>query len=176
MLNELIRMLPPPSRKPRNSDAWVRYEAESGQIFPSDFKAFISAYGSGVIDDFIYVLDPFSPNPNLNFEKAESFQSAYLVMKQLFPEDYPRPAYPETGSFLPWAVTDNGDSFIWLVDGDPAGWKVALHSKDQGDEEIYMLGCVDFLAGLLRGEVSSAILPSELLTHGKTAHEFLPLE
>lgn len=161
MINKLIDILPPPSPRAFDKAAWVNFETDKGLRLPNDFKEFISIYGCGAVDDFVWVLDPFSQNPNLNFEKSKYFLGAYAVMRQEFLLDYPRPNYPAEGSFLPWAVTDNGETFVWLVEGQPDSWRVAIHSSDQGDEEVYSCGCVAFLLKLLSRDISSKILPSQ---------------
>ncbi|MBX8516834.1 SMI1/KNR4 family protein [Pseudomonas cichorii] len=171
-MNELINILPPPSRYGFDSDAWVKFEAEEKLRVPQDFKELISIYGGGQIDGFLWILNPFSVNRNLSFEKSKYFQEAYASMQQEFPSDYFRPAYPEQGSFLPWAVTDNGETFVWLVDGEPDSWKVAIHSSDQGEEESYSCGCVEFILNILRRDISSRILPSQFPPANLGKHVF----
>jgi hypothetical protein len=172
MIDKLIGVLSPPSQRTFDNAAWVTFESEGGVRLPNDFKELVSIYGCGAIDDFVWLLDPFSKNPNLNFEKSKYFREAYAVMRKEFITDYPRPDYPANGSFFPWAVTDNGETFVWLVDGDPDSWKVAVHSSDQGEEEIYNFGCVEFLLKLLERGVSSKILPSQFPPVDLSKHTF----
>lgn len=40
-----------------------------GMILPLDYKKFINKYGTGSINDFIWILNPFSENENLNLIK-----------------------------------------------------------------------------------------------------------
>jgi hypothetical protein len=163
MIYKLISVLSPPSRQPLESSVWTEFESRNKLKLPNDFKELMSTYGCGAISDFLWLLDPFAKNPNLNFEKSEYFIDAYTVMKQEFISDYPRPKYPARGSFFPWAVTDNGETLVWLIDGEPDSWAVAIHSSDQSEEEIYNYGCVEFLFKLFSNEVSSKILPSQFL-------------
>ena len=172
MINKLISLLPPPSPRAFNKAAWANLETEENLRLPNDFKEFISIYGCGAIDDFVWVLDPFSENSDLNYEKSKCFVGAYAVMRQEFLSDYPRPDYPAEGSFLPWAVTDNGETFVWLVDGEPDSWKVAIHSSDQGEEEIYNCGCVEFLLRLLGRDISSKVLPGQFPSADLDKHFF----
>ncbi|QDD88202.1 SMI1/KNR4 family protein [Pseudomonas oryzihabitans] len=177
MITDLFSILPP-TREQRFFDdmTWSHFESAWQVSLPKDFKGFISVYGGGVIDDFVWILSPFSKNSNLNFEKSRYFREAYLVMQQDFPLDYPRPNYPLPGSFLPWAVTDNGETFFWVVSGEADSWKVGIHSVDQGEEEIYNLGCVEFLLGLLRGDFLSKILPRQFPPVGIEKHIFTAVE
>lgn len=161
MMDKLIALLSPPASRNFVGAAWKGLESKKGQRFPNDFKQLISIYGCGTIDGFILLLDPFSKNPNLNFEKSKYFLEAYAAMKRDFPMDYPRPGYPAKGSFFPWAVTDNGETFVWLVEGEPDSWKVAIHSSDQEKEEVHSFGCVELIWKLLSREVFSKNLPSQ---------------
>lgn len=63
--------------------------------FPDDYKEFISTYGTGSIDNFLWILNPFSKNININFfDDMKHFQWAYRELKSEFPENYPRPPFP----------------------------------------------------------------------------------
>ncbi|WP_439214229.1 SMI1/KNR4 family protein [Duffyella gerundensis] len=176
MINKLISLLSPPSQRIFDNAAWAIFESKLSLRLPNDFKKFISIYGCGAIDDFVWVLNPFSKNPNLNFEKSKYFINAYAVMRQDFLSDYPRPDYPAEGSFLPWAVTDNGETFVWVVDGEPDSWKVAIHSSDQGEEEVYNFGCVEFILKLVNREISSKILPSQFPPVDTDKHFFTAVD
>ena len=93
---------------------------------PTVYKEFVSTYGTGYIGNFLWVMNPFSANPNINLEKILYFRSAYQTLRQAHPMYYPR----EFGTFLPWAATDNGDSIVWLLDGNsPDDWQVVLASS-----------------------------------------------
>lgn len=162
LLENLKRIIPPPETPVfGGSINWVVIESKYNIFVPNDFKDLISVYGSGAIDGFVWLLNPASTNCHLNFDKSSYFLSSYRVMKEEFPDDYPRPPYPERDSFFPWAVTDNGETFVWIVSGTPIEWKVGIHSVDQSIEEIYSMGTVEFLISLLRKEVKSRILPSQ---------------
>ncbi len=75
-----------------------------------------------------------------------------------FPELKRRPTYPKGNSFFPWAITDNGDSFFWVIDGLSDEWVVGIHSPDQTEEEIYNLNMSTFLFKLLNKDIKSEIL------------------
>lgn len=57
--------------------------------------------------------------------------------------------------------------------GAADSWKVAIHSSDQREEEIYSLGCVEFLLKLLVGKISSKILPAQFPPTGLSVHAFM---
>jgi hypothetical protein len=176
MINKLTSILSPPTRRTFDTSVWATFESKKNLRLPNDFKELISIYGCGAINDFLWLLDPFSKNQDLNFEKSRYFIDAYAVMKEDFASDYPRPKYPARESFFPWAVTDNGETFVWLIDGEPNSWTVAIHSSDQSEEEIYNYGCVEFLFRLLSNEISSKILPSQFPPADLTMRIFMTAE
>jgi len=58
-LHELIRVLPPPTH-PHDTGSlaeWAAVESRLGIVFPSDYKDYIRAYGSGAVDTFV-ILNP----------------------------------------------------------------------------------------------------------------------
>ncbi|GAB7532015.1 hypothetical protein PS3A_44300 [Pseudomonas sp. 3A(2025)] len=170
VLANLTQILSPPSVTSHKD--WSGFEVKENLYLPADYKEFISVYGGGVIDDFLWVLSPFANNRNLSFEKSKYFQESYLEVKKELPADYPRPKYPSQGSFIPWAVTDNGETLVWIVEGKPESWGVAVHSSDQGCEEVYNIGCVEFILKILRREISSSILPVQFPPEGQALHVF----
>lgn len=44
---------------------WQAVESRFGIDLPQEFKDIVSEFGSGCIDDFIWLLNPFSENDNL---------------------------------------------------------------------------------------------------------------
>ena len=176
MMDQLVNLLSPPAQRNFDNAALAVFESDWGMQLPSDFKSLVSVYGSGSIDGFVWLLDPLSKNANLNFAKSKYFIGAYIFMQQEFSSDYPRPAYPAKGSFFPWAVTDNGETFVWLIGEEPESWRVAIHSSDQGEEEIYDFGCVEFIVKLLKGELLSRILPFQFPEAGLDVHVFTAIE
>ncbi|NKD55997.1 MULTISPECIES: SMI1/KNR4 family protein [unclassified Haematospirillum] len=169
-IEQITELLPVPEKTTESAVSdWYSISAALQCEFPSDYKLFISTYGTGVIGGFLWILNPFSSNSNLNLEKALYFRHAYQQMKEKFPTDYAR----EVDTFLPWGVTDNGDSLVWLIEGEnPNIWQVAIFSSDQANEEKSGLTMSDFLVALLEKKVRSSILPLQFLEAEKL---FVPL-
>lgn len=174
MLSKLERLLLPPASSAYTSPDWVKVESEYSIQLPADYKAFVERYGGGSIDDFLWVIDPFSRSPHMNFDKSEYFRESYALMKVDFPQDYPRPPYPTHGSFWPWAFTENGDTLVWVVDDEPDSWPVALHSADQGEEVVFSCGCIEVLCKLLGREIHSRILPDDFPSSEASLYSFAP--
>ena len=176
MLTELIKLLPPPAVNAYKQPDWVKVESNHDIHFPADYKELVERYGGGSIDNFLWIIDPFSCSRHLNLDKSEYFRESYAVMQADFPSDYPRPAYPAQGSLWPWAFTENGDTLVWIVDGEPDAWLVALHSVDQGEEVVFPCGCIEVLCKLLGREIRSSILPDDFPNSGGAPYRFEPFQ
>lgn len=164
IIDLLMKILPHQcSSSSYSTQEWTAVESRFCISLPQEFKDIVSEFGSGCVDDFIWLLNPFSENDNLNFNAAEYFIDAYKQLAADFPEYYQRASYPENGSFFPWAVTDNGETFVWIIDKNrnPDEWAIAILSNDQGEEELYELSTIEFLTALLDKKIVSSILPEQ---------------
>lgn len=163
-----VRLPRPSAPKEAGQLDWDAVERDFGVKFPTGYKKFVSTYGTGSIGGFLWIFNPNSVNRSLNSEAIRYFQSSYEELKQDFPSDYARPAFPSVGSFLPWAVTDNGDTLVWIIDNGPEDkWCVGIMGSDQVQEEISELDFVEFAVHLLDHKIDSAILPQQFLKMDK---------
>jgi hypothetical protein len=160
-ISHIKTMLPVPEITFENTFGDWRYLfQEYGTPFPDAYVEFVSSYGTGSIGDFLWVLNPFSKNSNLNSNQIKYLQDAYQTLKEDFPEYYPR----NREDFIPWAVTDNGDSLIWLITpNNPNEWKVSIQAGDPTQEEATNLTTLEFLEALVNNELNSSILPIDFL-------------
>ena len=175
MLEQLRRLLPPPAEplEAAPPDGWAEVEAALGTGLPGDFKAFTELYGSGKVDDFLYLFNPFAEGQdgNLLFEK-DRVLAAYAETRASFPERLPLPPFPEPGGVLPLGRTDNGDELYWVTEGAPDDWSVALLESRAARQEVHPLSATGFLTALAAGELRTAILPDEVVH--RPAHQFTP--
>lgn len=132
---------------------------------PDDYKAFLASYGTGVVDDFLWVFNPASKNTHLNLNaQIELILSALSQSERAFPEVFSMPRFPAANGFLPVAGTDNGDSLFWVVDGPkPNNWTIAVMGPRSPKVFSHNSGFVAFLRGLIRGDVHCDIFPSDFL-------------
>jgi len=143
-----------------NSSEWSEVEGKLGTVLPTDYKEFISLYGSGIIGNFITIYSPFTENENMNlFIQQKLNKDAYLTLKVSYPEDFPYDVYPTNGGILPWGRTDNGDTLNWVVNthGD---WAI-LVDGGSGDYFEYNGSMTGFLHAVLSGRVVCSIFPSD---------------
>ena len=176
MLERLRELLPPPADpvEPGRRDGWAVVEGALGTGLPSDFKAFTELYGSGKVDDFLYLFNPFAAGQdgNLLVEKDRILEG-YRQTRARFPERLPLPPFPDPGGVLPLGRTDNGDELYWVTQGDPDGWPVALLESRAARQEVHPMPVTEFLATLAANQLTSRILPGALL--GRPNHQFAPL-
>ena len=69
-----------------NETGWKQLQLNMNIVFPTDYKEYIKLYGTGCIDDFLWVLNPFCMNENINFiQKGESIIDAYKTLRKSHP-------------------------------------------------------------------------------------------
>jgi len=159
-LAELMPLPPQPLEVPSWKD-WRRYEHELTKL-PGDYKEFIRRYGTGVIDDFLWVFNPAADNPYLNLiSQAQSILPALEETSRKFPDLFSVPTFPEVSGFLPFASTDNGDNVFWVADGKPDQWTIAVMGPRSPDCFYHGVGIVDFLVSMIRGDTRCRIFPAD---------------
>ena len=176
MLERLRRLLPPPAHpvEAGRPDGWAEVEAALGTGLPSDFKAFTELYGSGTIDDFLYLFNPFTQGQDGNLlVERDRVLAGYRQTRAGFPDRLPWPPFPEPGGVLPLGRTDNGDELYWVTQGQPDGWPVALLEARAAVQEVHPMPVTGFLAALAANQLTSRVLPDDLL--GRPSHQFIPL-
>lgn len=143
---------------------WKEAEKELGSKFPSDYKEFISTYGTGGVCGFLWIYSPFSSNENLNFFMGSKEDNhAYFTSKQKFPDDFPQSLFPEEGGLLPWGVTDNGDVLNWITSDNPEKWSVLVYDGRSGDAFEYKNSLTEFLYDVLSENITCPLFPDDLL-------------
>ena len=176
MLERLQELLPPPAEPVElgRPDGWAEVEAALGTELPGDFKAFTEPYGSGTVDDFLYLFNPFAAGQdgNLLAEKDRVLEG-YRQTRARFPERLPLPPFPDPGGVLPLGRTDNGDELYWVTQGDPDGWPVALLEARTALQELHAMPVTGLLAALAANQLPSRILPKAVLS--RPSHQFIPL-
>jgi hypothetical protein len=120
-LNVIIKRLGPSVEILRDSDI-ATVETEQRITFPNDFKAFVQDFGSGVIDDFIYIWNPFSAVQGLNWETE---------MRRTLDAFREWRLYPSAGGLLPCGHTGNSDVILWDTHhNNPDDWTIAVYGGE----------------------------------------------
>lgn len=145
-LGEVLRAPTTPSY-PASPDDIARTEASLGIFFPQGYRLFVSEYGSGRIDDFIWVLTPSTKCNDLRIDKRGITE---CTATKAFIEEWsiktPAPLYPDGVGVLPWAISDNAD-LLFLRPGTEA-W-VGVFPRQSNAWQVFECDVPGFLLGLL---------------------------
>ena len=143
-------------------NAWEEIEKKIGIIFPEDYKRFIDFHGEGGINDFLWILSPFSENENLNStEKFKVMKDAYISMQSEFPEQFSIDFYNGKTGLFPWGITDNGDELFWNYKGDIV--EIIVYESRYANNMSYIMSMEEFLCGLLSKEIVCPIFPDDFI-------------
>ncbi|MEU0485851.1 hypothetical protein ABZ260_42625 [Streptosporangium sp. NPDC006013] len=177
---DLVAIIGPPNKSASAVD-WTAIEAETGLVFPSDYKVWTAQYADLRLNDFLYV-----SRPDLGGLER---QCAIHRMSQLRPlieewgtinlvddegretEVSPFPLYPELGGVYPWGSTDNGDYLLWLTGPDPEKWTIVI--TDGWMWWHYPGSLMDFLVGIMSRKVLCPLFPDDF-PDGTDIEEYTP--
>ncbi|MER5427016.1 SMI1/KNR4 family protein [Streptosporangium roseum] len=157
-IDELVRLVPPPTAPVDARGDWSEVEAALGLELPADFKSLVERYGRGQFVDLITPLTPFGAH-DLLIQRAQQLLGRERAFREKYPDECPYPFYPEPGGLLEWAGTDNGDSLCWLTEGEPDSWRVVVWNPRSVAYDAHDIGAVEFLHGWLSGRITTPILP-----------------
>jgi len=148
------------------ANAWDIIESQLGSPLPKDYKDFVNAFGTGSINGFIVVLNPFSSNKFANLlERGQLELEAYATLKTEFPQYYTHDVYPASDGLLPFAITDNGDVFYWQTLRAPEYWRVIAYEARGPEYYIFNGPMTDFISALLTQSIECRFLPRNLTHH-----------
>jgi hypothetical protein len=142
-----------------NSDVrWRAAEESLGLKLPGSYKSLIDAFGGSSWGDFLHVLSPFDEHLNLQHIGKEILDADRETRRQ-FPWLYPLPLFPETGGLLPWAFTDNGDTFYFITSAAPDEWPTLVKGPRAPEFEVSFLPPALLVHQFAAGTFQSTILP-----------------
>ncbi|MFE7934119.1 SMI1/KNR4 family protein [Streptomyces sp. NPDC057456] len=139
-LEELRTLLGDPTdRRPAPApapDHWTEVERHVGSALPGDFKAFLDAYGSGVVSGELVIFHPRGSKPLL--ERMRRTHQTFTERRDLAlsrgdSEHVPYPFHPEPGGLVSWGYDHSGDEHFFLpCDPDPGQWKIVTMAHEEG--------------------------------------------
>ncbi|MBN8781338.1 SMI1/KNR4 family protein [Thiobacillus sp.] len=162
-IEKLEKILEPPIAPVDSpvADGWSDAERKLGKL-PDDYKRFIELYGTGSIDGFVWIFNPFTSNKNLNLlDQIQIKISALSDLSETFGEALPFPLFPKPNGLLPFGVTDNGDVLFWQVANNPDDWKVIINAAREPKWKKYDVDMTDLLAGLLSRQIICEVFPGD---------------
>ena len=145
VLRELTALLlPPPLPVATGSrHAWGALESRLGIRLPSDYKWFISTYGAGRLEEFVWILSPFEPPAGHGTLEAElaahrAWHATGLVEG-------------EPDGLIPWALNEDRGTCFWETnEHDPDRWTVLQIIED--DIRRWPENMTTFLLKVLKGD------------------------
>lgn len=160
-IEDLIAKMPPPEAPLEARGAtWASVEDTIGTVLPGDYKAYIERYGSGRINGFVWIFNPFSSRQGINLVNQISVQlGALKTLAQDFGEQCPYPLFPENGGLLPLGMTDNGDVIHWLTKGKSSDWKIVVNEARGPRYEEFDGDLTSFLRKILTRDSQCSLLP-----------------
>ncbi|MET8685989.1 SMI1/KNR4 family protein [Streptomyces sp. NPDC004732] len=130
-LAAITALIPPPLAPRLGKGSWEALFERLGTRLPADFVALAEAYGAGNWSWWLDMPAPLDLDHRLGLAAStEEMLDGYRSLRESFPEDFPLPAWPEPGGFLPVASTIDGDQIGWCAEGDdPDRWRVAVNPR-----------------------------------------------
>ena len=121
-------LAPPAEPADTGGERWAHIELELGSKLPADYKEFIATYGTGGIDRFLYVLNPFTGSPfgRLTAQRVSERLYPLRAFRDVDGVGIPYGLYPEPAGLLPWGATSNNDNLCWHTQGDADEWSVVM--------------------------------------------------
>ena len=139
---------------------WNSIEEHLRVELPDDYKKFIHLFGTGSINTFLFILNPFSSNQYVNLlRRGQTEREAFLTSKAHFPKHYVDNVFPEPGGLLPFGVTDNGEVLYWRTVGRSKDWTVTVYESRGPKHFSYEGGMEAFLSCVLTGSIICTVLP-----------------
>jgi hypothetical protein len=159
-VDSLLRIMPPPQKPVEASGSWLHVEERLGVRLPDDFKGFIQSYGSGTINHFVSVLNPFSERAELDLlEQSKKQLDALRQLHDEFGERNPFNLFPSEGGLLPVAISDNGDVIHWITNGNSEFWTIVVNEARSPDYQCFPCNFTTFLTGILNKSIVCRAFP-----------------
>jgi len=151
-IGNLKRLMPPPAQ-PLNAgsmNAWSAFQKRIGLRFPEDYFIVVRTYGSGrFLAGEFRVNNPFEP------ADAASVEREFKTLrenKENSPAEFPFPVFPESGGLYPFGIDDNGNTFLWLTEGEPQEWPIVCLNPENYHETVN-LSLIEFLVQMATNQL-----------------------
>jgi SMI1-KNR4 cell-wall len=161
VFDRLVVIAPPPVDPVTSRGDWSVAEARAGVSLPADYRRLIGLYGCGIFGGEVWLCSPFAANPNIELvEDGRDLLNGDRDVRQLDPEDFPYPLFPEPGGLLPWGRTHGGDNLYWRTGPGPDEWTVVANGSRSADFAEFPGGVAAFLLAWIEGMWSPDVLPA----------------
>jgi hypothetical protein len=151
-----LSLLLPPVETPYLGDGtWERLFEALGTRLPTEYVALMDRYGAGCWSNWLRFFTPLrTGDRGFELRLADELDT-YRELHEDYPEDHPRPPWPEPGGFLPFANSIDGDQLGWLAEGDPDDWPLFVVPRHADPEPPLPGNLTDTLLEWLRGRLTA---------------------
>ena len=159
-LSELKAVLAAPAiplAVPTEED-WAKLAEELGVEIPTDYREFVSQYGAGYIDDFLWILLPAEILRSL----AETQDMEAALARRNGPSLYPGYSlHPHRPGLVPLGGTDNGNRIFWLTECPTPPWPIIVTAARDTRVDRFDVSFAQWLSALLRRELIVSVFPED---------------
>lgn len=142
---------------------WKEIERDMNYVFPEDYKNFINKYGEGAINDFFWIMSPFSEYENLNTKKRfYQMKDSYEYMKKENSTMFKYQFFDGNIGLFPWGITDNGDEIYWHIQGGIKS-TIVIYAARYSEVKEYDMTATEFLFKILNKEFVCPIFPDDFI-------------
>src|SRR6185503_3653210 len=152
-VEDLVRLVAPPAVPVAADGDWLAVARSLGVDLPDDYKDLVRTYGLGSFEDITLwtpFAEPVRGGSNLVVQALDLVE-LHRPFREMAPEEFIHPLFPEPGGLLEWASTGDADSLCWLTVGEPNEWPTVVWNLRVGASRFEM-GAVDLLYAYLSGQ------------------------
>ncbi|WP_225102777.1 hypothetical protein [Streptomyces sp. CoH27] len=147
-LDDLVELFGPPPARESSPGDWAEVEDYVGSALPRDFKAFLDAYGTGVICGELVVFHPQGSSPLL--ARMRKIHESFGQSWRRDSDEYPFRFHPDPGGLVSWGYDYSGDEhFFWPCAPKPDRWKVVTNVNG-ASPEVFDGSFTDFVLSFVK--------------------------
>lgn len=155
-LARLQALVPSPEQPHLGERSWERLAGELGTRLPADYVALMEIYGGGAWSGWLRLWASLDPGELGLVARSAVTLAAERAGKETVPQYHPLPLWPESGGWLPFGDSIDGDQIGWLTSGSPDEWRLQLVPRHAEQGPPLSEPLADVLLGWLQGRLRVA--------------------
>ncbi len=161
-VEKLVGLLKPPL-SPSEVPTELELAAVERELtpLPDDYKEFVRRFGTGCVDDFVWIFNPASKNKHLCLQQQIPKQVSGLEEAAKTADHLPREFHARWPYLMPFGLTDNGDLLFWYRFSSANRWTIVVIAGRFEEYDSFDLGLSEFLFGILSGSLRCSCFPDD---------------